>query len=85
MSEVDSKVDVWPFVVENKLPDEDYQSKMDLPMGDLATALWGIDSGPEGLEDWQIVEIAAEKIKLLQKMIIATGFKEDLLKAIMEE
>ena len=53
-------------------------------MESLASAMWGID-GPEGLEDHEIVEVAARKINTLKKMILASGFSENMLKAIMEE
>lgn len=62
----------------------DYQDRMDFPMENLAIAMWGID-GPEGLPDHEIVEIAARKITMLKKMILATGFSERMLKAVMEE
>jgi hypothetical protein len=64
----------------------DYEAKMDFPVENLAIAMWGInDGGPEGLDDDEIVERAARKILMLKKMILATGFSEAILKAIMEE
>lgn len=62
-----------------------YQDLMDFPMQNLAIAMWDIDGGPEGIKDHEIVEIAARKIIMLKKMILATGFNEKMLKAIMEE
>jgi hypothetical protein len=64
----------------------DYQDKMDFPVENLAIAIWGNGGGgPEGLGDNEIVEIAARKINTLKKMLLATGFSEQMLKAIMEE
>ena len=64
----------------------EYQDRMDFPVENLAIAMWGIgDGGPEGLGDNEIVEIAARKINTLKKMVLATGFSEKMLKAIMEE
>lgn len=64
----------------------EYQDRMDFPVENLAIAMWGIgEGGPEGLQDHEIVEIAARKINTLKKMILATGFSEAMLKAVMEE
>jgi hypothetical protein len=62
----------------------EYQDRMDFPMENLAIAMWGIEA-PELLPDNEIVEIAARKINTLKKMVLATGFSEKMLKAIMEE
>lgn len=61
-----------------------YQDKMEWPMEALAEAMWGIE-GPEALEDHEIVQFAARKIRTLKKMLLVTGFNEKMLKAIMEE
>jgi len=61
-----------------------YCDRMDFPMEAIATAMWGID-GPEGLRDHEIAEIAARKIVMLKKMILATGFNENMLKIMMED
>lgn len=64
----------------------EYQSKMNFPVENLAIAMWGIGGGgPDGLDDDEIVDRAARKILMLKKMILATGFSEAMLKAIMEE
>jgi hypothetical protein len=64
----------------------DYQAKMDLPVENLAIAMWGIGAGgPDGLDDDEIVDRAARKILTLKKMILATGFSENMLKIMMEE
>lgn len=63
-----------------------YQDSMDIPMANLAVAMWGFTGkGPEGLKDHEIVEIAARKIAMLKKMILATEFSEKMLNAVMEE
>jgi hypothetical protein len=64
----------------------EYQDRMDFPMENLAIAMWGVaGGGPAGIGDHEIVEIAARKINTLKKMVLATGFSEQMLKAIMEE
>jgi hypothetical protein len=72
----------------SKTPEQralDYVDKMNFPVENLAIAMWGVTDGPEGLEDDEIVDRAARKILMLKKMIMATGFSEVMLKAIMEE
>lgn len=64
--------------------DSEYRMEMDLPMEDLTVALFGVGGDPVPLEDWQIVERAAAKIKMLKEMLLATGLNENLLKACME-
>ena len=63
---------------------KEYQDSMDFPMENLALAIWGLD-GPEGLPDHEIVEIAARKINMLKRMLLASGFNEGMLKAVMDE
>jgi hypothetical protein len=62
----------------------EYYNRMDFPMEAIATAMWGIDR-PESLRDHEIAEIAARKIVMLKKMILATGFNENMLKIMMED
>ncbi len=73
----------------SKTPEQralDYQDKMNFPVENLAIAMWGIgEGGPNDLDDDEIVDRAARKILTLKKMILATGFSEQMLKAIMEE
>ena len=65
---------------------QEYRDKMECPMEDLAVALWGVgDDGPVGLSDSEIVEAAARKINTLKKLLLASGFNADMLKAVMEE
>ena len=45
----------------------------------LAEELYGIDGKPT--DDCEIVTHAAAKIRMLKKMILATGFSEQMLKA----
>jgi hypothetical protein len=64
----------------------DYQDKMNFSVENLAIAMWGInEGGPKGLDDDEIVERAARKITMLKKMVLATGFSEQMLKIMMEE
>ena len=60
-----------------------YRSKMDGLMEQLAIAMFG-NTGREYI-DSELVEQASRKIKTLKKMILATGFNEVMLDAIMEE
>lgn len=65
---------------------DNYRAEMDGPLDALATAIWGrAGGGPAGMRDPEIVSIAAKKINVLKKIILATGFNEEILKAIMEE
>ena len=64
----------------------EYRNIMDFPVEQLAVALWGLgNNGPKNLHDHEIVERAARKITTLKKMILATGFNENMLNAIMGE
>lgn len=65
--------------------DREYRESLDLPMEDLTVALYGFGDG-DGVpkEDWEIVERAAIKIKMLKEMILAAGLTEGLLKVCME-
>lgn len=56
---------------------------MDGLMEQLAIAMFG-NTGREYI-DSELVEQASRKIKTLKKMILATGFNEVMLDAIMEE
>lgn len=64
---------------------QEYRDNMEWPMENLADAIWEKlpPNGP--LEDHEIVEIATRKINMLKKMLLATGFKPEMLKAVMEE
>ena len=65
---------------------QSYKDQMDFPMENLAIALYGLgDGGPECLPDHEIVEIAARKIRTMKSMILSTGFKPEMLDAIMQE
>lgn len=64
--------------------DREYRDSMDLPMEDLAFAMWGVSDQPEARDDAAIVEHAARKVKMLKDMILATGMSPELLKACME-
>ena len=62
---------------------QEYRDKMECPMEDLAVAIWGFGNDGPALSDDQIVEFAARKITMLKEMLIASGFKKEMLKAVM--
>lgn len=65
---------------------QEYRDKMEWPMEHLALSIW--DSGkPEHgpFNDDEIIEIAARKINMLKKMLLATGFNAKMLAAVLEE
>ena len=65
---------------------QEYRDKMELPMENLAYAIYGTmnpENGP--FNDDELVEMATRKINMLKKMLIATGFNEKMLRAVMEE
>ena len=65
---------------------QEYRDRMECPMEDLAVALWGVgDNGPTGLSDSEIIETAARKINMLKKLLLASGFNDKMLIAVMEE
>jgi hypothetical protein len=59
-----------------------YRYDMDFPMENLADVLFGGSDQTE-LSDYQIVEHATKKIKMLKEMLISTGFSDKLLQACM--
>lgn len=65
---------------------QEYRDKMEFPMENLSMSIWD-SSRPENgpYNDDEIVEIAARKINMLKKMLLATGFNAKMLAAIMEE
>jgi hypothetical protein len=67
--------------------DKEYRDNMEPAMEDLAIALWGIKSeeGPALGSDAKIVEVAARKIFLMRKIILASGFSEKLLQDILND
>lgn len=65
---------------------QEYRDRMELPMESLAYAIYGTmnpENGP--FNDDELVEMATRKINMLKKMLIATGFNEKMLRAVMEE
>ena len=65
---------------------QEYRDRMECPMEDLAVALWGVgDNGPTHLSDSEIIETAARKINMLKKLLLASGFNDKMLIAVMEE
>ncbi len=63
---------------------DNYRDRMEAPMGELASALWDADFEFRGL-DSDIVSIAARKITLLRKALVAAGMSEQVIRAIMED
>ena len=63
---------------------EKYKDNLDMPMEGLAVELYGV-LGDRQLGDPEIVEHATKKIRMLKKMMLATGFSESMLQACMEE
>lgn len=64
--------------------DRQYREDMELPMEDLAYTMWGISDTQEPMEDSEIVEHAARKIRMLSDMLRATGMSPALLAACMK-
>ena len=65
---------------------QQYRDRMELPMENLAYAIYGVlnpENGP--FNDDELVEIATRKINMLKRMLLASGFKAEMLKAVMEE
>lgn len=62
----------------------EYQALMEFPILYLANAA-GLGARIGEIDDHEIVTIAATRINTLKRMILATGFNADMLKAIMEE
>lgn len=65
---------------------QEYRDRMELPMENLAYAIYGTmnpENGP--FNDDELVEMATRKINMLKKMLLATGFNAGMLKAVMEE
>lgn len=65
---------------------QEYRDQMEWPMENLANSIWGINTPESGpLEDYQVVEIAARKINMLKKMLLACGVNDKMIEAVMEE
>lgn len=65
---------------------QEYRDRMELPMENLAYAIYRTmnpENGP--FNDDELVETATRKINMLKKMLLATGFKPEMLKAVMED
>lgn len=71
-----------------KLPDitdSEYRTAMDGAMEGLAVELFGMTAFKTPKSDAEIVEYATTKIRVLKKMILATGFHAKMLEAIMRD
>lgn len=57
---------------------------LNLSVEDLSMAIWGSSDIRSEVDDADIIGIAARKIMILRNMLVASGFNENMLKAIME-
>lgn len=65
---------------------DEYHDAMDGPMESLGVEIWGIKGeGGENLKDFEIVNAATKRIKVLKEMLLTTGFNRDLLNLMMRE
>lgn len=65
---------------------QEYRDRMEMPIENLTYAIYGTmnpDNGP--FNDDEVVEVAVRKINMLKKMLLASGFNKDMLKAVLEE
>jgi hypothetical protein len=47
-------------------------------------AIWGHAGVRDSMDDSEIIGLAARKITILRTMLVASGFNENMLNAIME-
>lgn len=64
---------------------EEYRTSLGFPLENLAISLWGVTGGPVGLQDYELVEVAARKIETLKKLVLGSGFSKEMLKIILED
>ena len=57
---------------------------IDLGIEDLSMAIWGHTDARDSMDDSEIIGLAARKITILRTMLVASGFNENMLNAIME-
>lgn len=73
----------------NKLEDlQDYCDSMACPMETLGITLGDlgiIHADNASMMDHEMVEVATRKLRVMYKMLLATGMNEALLKAVMSE
>jgi inhibitor of KinA sporulation pathway (predicted exonuclease) len=74
-----------PSMVKIDVVTSNYHLRMDVPIENLAAELFGMSGNGKKLEDHKIVEHAIRKIRMLKKIVLATGLKENLLQVMMEE
>lgn len=65
---------------------QEYRDRMEWPIENLTISIWGKNQ-PENFSynHDNIVEVATRKINMLKKMLIASGFNDKMLDAMMEE
>lgn len=65
---------------------QEYRDRMEWPIENLTLSLWGTNQPENFAYDHDaIVEVATRKINMLKKMLLASGFNDKMLKAVMEE
>lgn len=64
-----------------------YRDKMEWPMEHLAHVLntLGVIPADGGIDDWELVDIAIEKLEMLHRLVLAGGFNVEQLKAVMKK
>lgn len=65
---------------------QEYYDRMELPIENLTASLWG-ENQPENFRynHDAIVEVATRKINMLKKLLLASGFNDKMLDAVMTE
>jgi len=61
---------------------EKYKDSLDSPMEELGVVLSDIGWKGSGVEDSKLVDVAAKKLKVLHRMLLASGMKK-VLDAVM--
>lgn len=67
---------------------QEYRDNMEVPMELLAMSMGELGilhDDNAGLMDHEMVELATRKLRVMHKMLLATGMSEALLKAVMSE
>ena len=70
--------------MEQELNKEDYRDRMDGPMEGLSIALRNIGYRKELCPDYILVEAATERLKVMHRLLLASGITPEILKAVLE-
>lgn len=62
-----------------------YRDNMDPVIEELGATLGDLGYTQEGLRDSELVEVAARKLRLMHKLLLAAGMNANILKAVMAE